>query len=67
MTQLEAWLALTMEDAIEPDIPICDPHHHFWDRPDDRYLLNELLQDVGGGHRVVQTVFIECRSVYRLN
>ena len=63
--KLEAWLALTIEDPIEPDLPICDPHHHFWDRPDDRYLLDELLQDVGGGHRVVQTVFIECRSVYR--
>ena len=63
--KLEAWLALTIEDPIEPDLPICDPHHHFWDRPDDRYLLDELLQDVGGGHRVVKTVFIECRSVYR--
>jgi hypothetical protein len=29
-TKLEAWLARTVEDAIEPDLPICDPHHHFW-------------------------------------
>ena len=23
------WLALTTEDTLEPEIPICDPHHHF--------------------------------------
>ena len=25
------WLALTQEPVLEPDLPICDPHHHFWD------------------------------------
>src|SRR5690606_28128663 len=58
------WLALTVEDALEPDLPICDPHHHLWDlRPDriaPRYLLDEILADVRGGHNVVSTVFIEC-------
>jgi hypothetical protein len=24
------WLALTQEPTLEPAIPICDPHHHFW-------------------------------------
>ena len=23
------WLALTPEPAVEPEMPICDPHHHF--------------------------------------
>jgi hypothetical protein len=23
------WLALTQEPTLEPEIPICDPHHHF--------------------------------------
>ena len=64
-TQLESWLALTEEEAIEPGLPICDPHHHFWDRPDGRYFLDELLRDTGAGHRVAQTVFIECHSMYR--
>ena len=70
-TDHEAWLKLTVEDPIEPDLPICDPHHHFWhhpdqpDRPDSRYLLEDLLQDTGGGHRIVQTVFVECTSMYR--
>ena len=25
------WLALTQEPTLEPELPICDPHHHFWD------------------------------------
>jgi L-fuconolactonase len=64
------WLALTPEPTLEPEIPICDPHHHFWDRrpqrlPYQRYLLHELLDDIGSGHNVRSTVFIECRSMYR--
>lgn len=64
-TEREAWLKLTIEDPIDPDLPVCDPHHHIWDRPNDRYLLEELLKDVGGGHRIVQTVFVECRAMYK--
>jgi len=54
-----------VEEAIEPEMPICDPHHHLWEHPNNRYLLEELLQDIGRGHRVVRTVFVECRSKYR--
>jgi hypothetical protein len=51
------WLALTQEPTLEPEIPICDPHHHFWDlRPEhipyQRYLLHELAADVHCDHRV---------------
>src|SRR5437762_178234 len=64
------WLALTPEPALEPELPICDPHHHFWDLrterlPYQRYLLHELLDDIGSGHNVRSTVFIEARSMYR--
>ena len=48
------WLALTVEEPLEPDLPICDPHHHLWDvRPSrvaPRYLLDEILADVQSGH-----------------
>ena len=45
------WLALTQEPTLEPELPICDPHHHFWDRrlqslPYQRYLLDELHADI---------------------
>ncbi len=64
------WLAQTIEDILEPDLPICDPHHHLWDRrisrvPYQRYLLDELLEDVGSGHNVRSTVFIEAESMMR--
>ena len=64
-TEREAWLNLTVEDPLEPDLPICDPHHHLWDRPNDRYFLEDLLKDTGGGHNIVQTVFVECRAMYK--
>ena len=25
------WLSLTVEEPLDPDLPICDPHHHLWD------------------------------------
>ena len=54
-----------MEDVLEPALPICDPHHHLWDHPGRRYLLDELLADTGSGHDVRSTVFVECLSMYR--
>jgi predicted TIM-barrel fold metal-dependent hydrolase len=64
------WLALTQEPTQEPDLPICDPHHHFWDfrtarLPYQRYLLHELVADIQSGHNVRSTVFIEARAMYR--
>ncbi|MBV9357688.1 MAG: amidohydrolase family protein [Chloroflexi bacterium] len=63
------WLALTREAPLEPELPICDPHHHLWDkRPREvaeRYLLDEILDDVDGSHNVVSTVFVECGAMYR--
>ena len=64
------WLAVTQEPILEPEIAICDPHHHFWDFrsariPYQRYLLHELIADIDCGHNVRSTVFIEARSMYR--
>ena len=63
------WLDLTIEEALEPDLPICDPHHHFWEfryeRPVHHYLLDDLLADINAGHNIVSTVFIECAAMYR--
>ncbi len=60
-----AWLALTQEKIIEPGLEIVDPHHHLWDHPGNRFLLDQLLADVGSGHKITETVFIECGSMYR--
>src|SRR6185436_14988523 len=61
------WLAQVVEPVIEPEIPIIDPHHHLWHRPDGtQYLLDDILGDVSGNN-VRQTVFVEARSMYRAN
>ncbi len=56
--------AAPIEEVLEPDLPICDPHHHLWDYPTSRYLLPELLADVESGHKVESTVFVECGAFY---
>ncbi len=60
------WLDRRREEIIEPDLPIVDPHHHLVDRPETgRYLLPELLADLGSGHNVTATVYLEWLSMYR--
>ena len=64
------WLALTPESTLEPEMPICDAHHHLWEfRPEpvhyQRYLLQELTDDLNSGHNVRSTVFIEVKARYR--
>lgn len=63
------WLARVAEEALEPGLPICDPHHHLWDfRPgavQSRYFLDEFLEDASGGHTIVSSVFIECGAMFR--
>jgi L-fuconolactonase len=61
------WLSLTTEEIIEPELTICDPHHHLWDTPGRQYLLDELFQDIGSGHNIVQTVFIESASLKKFD
>ena len=65
------WLALTEEPTLEPEIPICDPHHHLWDKrpariPYQTYLLHELYADLNSGHNVRSTVFVETNAMYRV-
>lgn len=63
-----AWIAQVTEEALEPDLPICDPHHHLWlDKGHTGwpYTLDDLHADTGAGHNVVQTVFLECHAEYR--
>ena len=59
------WLRRRSEAVIEPERPICDPHHHLWERPNNRYLVEDLVADLGSGHNIVSTVFVECGAGYR--
>ncbi len=60
------WLARRSEPALEPALPIVDAHHHLWDRPGWRYLLDELLADIKeSGHTIAATVFMQCLAMHR--
>lgn len=64
----EAWLArATPEPALEPQLPIVDPHLHFWHHKSGyRYFVEEFAKDVAEcGHNIEGTVFIECNAMYR--
>jgi predicted TIM-barrel fold metal-dependent hydrolase len=61
----DAWLARRQEPILEPALPIVDPHHHLWERPDWVYMLDDLLADLNSGHNVVATVFLQCRAMHR--
>lgn len=67
MPTANTWLDQVQEAALEPELPIIDPHHHLWDYPkmeNGRYLLDELLADINTGHNVVATVYMECGSMF---
>ncbi len=72
MRYKEKWFSKTDEKAIDPDLPICDAHHHLWDFRgrgpfgwQDRYLLEDMLEDTNTGHNIQSTVFIECMAMLR--
>ena len=56
-----------MEAAIDPGMPIVDAHHHLWDMPGWRYLLDDFLADLPCGHNVVASVFVQCFAMHRPN
>jgi predicted TIM-barrel fold metal-dependent hydrolase len=60
-----AWLAASVEEILEPELPIIDCHHHLSEHWGG-YLLPELLSDTGCGHAIEATVYIQCGWHYRL-
>jgi predicted TIM-barrel fold metal-dependent hydrolase len=69
VTDLHAEQAsVAAEPILEPDLPICDAHHHLWlDRGHTGfpYTLDDLRADTGSGHNIARTVFVECHAEYR--
>lgn len=60
--KLEQWHELGRSGVvIDVGMPIVDPHHHLFGAPEDRnfYRIEDLLQDLDTGHRVLGTVYVE--------
>ena len=59
---------MSTEPILEPDLPICDAHHHLWlnqGHTGTAYPLAALQADVATGHNILRTVFVECHAQYR--
>jgi predicted TIM-barrel fold metal-dependent hydrolase len=61
----EEWLQRHREDVLEPALPIVDAHHHFYDRPGWRYLMDEYVADTRSGHAVRASVYMQALTRYR--
>jgi L-fuconolactonase len=64
----DEWLVRAApEPALDPDLPIVDPHVHFWHHFDGQpYFVPDYARDLNAsGHNVEASVFVECRTMYR--
>ena len=61
----QMWLDQVVEEIVEPDLPIIDPHHHLWNFNGVDYLTQQFYMDMNSGHRVKKTVYVECGMNYR--
>ena len=55
----EEWLKQTIEEPLDPSLPICDAHHHLWYGIEKAYTVEDFLRDISGGHQIRKTVFVE--------
>ncbi len=53
------------EPILDPDLPIVDAHHHLFERPGWRYLVDDYLADAHAGHKVLASVYIEIQAFAR--
>jgi predicted TIM-barrel fold metal-dependent hydrolase len=54
-----------MEQILDPDLAIWDPHIHIGSHSDEPFMVDELRAVMQSGHRIIGTVFVECGVGYR--
>jgi predicted TIM-barrel fold metal-dependent hydrolase len=53
------------EPAIEPELPIIDPHVHLYQNANVRYLIDDYVADAKAGHNIRASVHIEIQAFAR--
>ena len=59
------WLARHSEPAIDPDQTVIDSHHHLYQRPGLRYLLEDYQADLASGHDIRASVAVQAHAMLR--
>jgi L-fuconolactonase len=59
MNQESNKTSLSSEEILDPQLPICDSHHHLRRPEKGCYLINDLIEDAANGHNIVSTVYIQ--------
>jgi predicted TIM-barrel fold metal-dependent hydrolase len=60
--ELLAWHGASLpEEVLEPALPVVDTHHHLYGQAGEPryYRMQDLTEDLSGGHAVIGTVYIE--------
>lgn len=70
MMTRKQWRDQVIEEALEPDLPIIDAHHHIWLTPPlepwEAYRADAVMADMEGcGHNIVATVYTDSHAHYR--
>ena len=65
LAEREEWLNQTIEEPLDPSLPICDPHHHLWYGSGNEYTVEDFLRDISGGHNIRKTVFVESGLMFK--
>ena len=63
VTLMKNGSARIQEKALNPDLPVVDPHHHLMDRPVP-YPTEKWIADLRSGHKVVASVHMEAHGHY---
>jgi L-fuconolactonase len=63
--ECRAWQGPFTEEALDPDLPIVDAHHHLQEDSHGRYLLHESVADMATGHNFIATVHVQAKSMLR--
>ena len=53
------------EPILDPDLPIVDSHIHLFDLPNNRYMVEDYLEDAQGGHNVLAAIYCETQTFAR--
>ncbi|MBH67323.1 MAG: amidohydrolase [Rhodospirillaceae bacterium] len=57
----------SVQDILEPELPIIDAHHHLIDVSDHSYDIEDYSLDCSSGHLIKGSVYIEVRQNYRIS